>query len=48
MKVVLGADGSEHAQFATEFLARYPLGEGALVDCCGVYSHFSATNDTAL
>lgn len=38
MKVVLGADGSEHAEFAAEFLTRYPMGEESVVDCCGVYS----------
>lgn len=38
MKVVLGADGSEHAAFTAEFLTRYPLAEDAVVHCCGVYS----------
>src|SRR5687768_10661195 len=38
MKVVLGADGSEHSSFTAEFLARYPLAEDAVVHCCGVYS----------
>jgi nucleotide-binding universal stress UspA family protein len=38
MKVVLGADGSEHAEFAAEFLTRYPMAEESVVDCCGVYS----------
>ena len=38
MKVVLGSDGSEHAEFAAEVLTRYPLGEDAAVHCCGVYS----------
>lgn len=38
MKVVLGADGSEHAQFTADFLTRYPLGSEAVVHCCGVYS----------
>ena len=38
MRVVLGADGSEHAEHAAEFLVRYPMGEGSVIDCCGVYS----------
>lgn len=38
MKVVLGADGSEHADFAAEFLGRYPMSPDSVVDCCGVYS----------
>ncbi|MDQ2985672.1 MAG: universal stress protein [Armatimonadota bacterium] len=38
MKVVLGADGSEHAEFAADFLARYPMSPDSVVDCCGVYS----------
>jgi nucleotide-binding universal stress UspA family protein len=38
MKVVLGADGSDHAMFAAEFLARYPISADSIVDCCGVYS----------
>jgi nucleotide-binding universal stress UspA family protein len=38
MKVVLGADGSDHAKFTAEFLTRYPLGGEAAVHCCGVYS----------
>jgi len=38
MRVVLGADGSEHAEFAAEFLTRFPMAEESVVDCCGVYS----------
>jgi len=38
MRVVLGADGSEHAEFAAEFLTRYPMSQDSVVDCCGVYS----------
>ena len=38
MKVVLGADGSEHAEFAADFLLRYPMSSESLIDCCGVYS----------
>lgn len=38
MRVVLGADGSDHAEFTAEFLARYPMGPDSFVDSCGVYS----------
>lgn len=47
MKVVLGADGSDHAEYAARFLTKYPLGEDSVVDCCGVYSAAHVVTATA-
>jgi nucleotide-binding universal stress UspA family protein len=38
MKIVLGSDGSDHAEYTAEFLSRYPVGADSVVHCCGVYS----------